>query len=87
MAIVISNQQIHDIQLEIKSLVESFDDEFGLPETAFVATRNLIRMFFGDESADKFTYWIEFKDKRCLLLTSHVVDCWTDIRRHQKTPA
>lgn len=46
----------------LRLLVISFDYEFGLPETAYEATRDLIEAYLGEESAKVFAVGIDATD-------------------------
>lgn len=48
----------------LKKLIESFDDEQGLPENTFEATRQLIEVMLGVESSLMFSNLIDATEGR-----------------------
>lgn len=51
----------------IFGLVRGFDDDEGLPEAAYEATRDLIRLVLGEAAADHFARAVDAQDGRFYL--------------------
>lgn len=63
----------------LSDLVVSFDDEVGLPEASYTATRHLISSLLGEHAGDCFARYIDATDNRFFLKEGTGIDCWHDI--------
>lgn len=63
----------------LSDLVVSFDDEIGLPEASYTATRHLISSLLGEPAGNCFAQYIDAADNRFFLKEGTGIDCWHDI--------
>ena len=74
------------MKLPIHKLIASFDDEQGLPELTYEATRDLIRLEMGTQSALTFIKYIDATDGRFYLRTGCMEDALYDIAQVAVSP-
>ena len=63
----------------VKSLMMSFDDEQGLPEATYMATREIVEEIFGPDAADMFSKYIDATDGRFYIREGAVQPMMKDI--------
>ena len=74
------------MKLALSKLIASFDDEAGLPELTYEATRDLIRLELGSQAACVFTRYVKATAGRFYLRESCVEDALYDIEQMAVSP-
>ncbi len=64
----------------VKHLIKSFDDDYGVPQGVYIATRCLINSLWGMRAENVFVKYVKSADGRYYLWAAGVAGCMQEMQ-------